>query len=106
MSNITNYQEGRSCQINLDDNSKILVSLAYSEIKIFLLNFIGFPKETLYTFDIDSINILFSDVKDVLKGKSLKDIANRLSKLSKKEDVVDACNSENIILKRLYPPLK
>jgi len=49
MSKITTYKEGQFSQINLDDGNKILVSIGFSDIKIFKLNWLGLSKETIWS---------------------------------------------------------
>ncbi len=51
MSQITNYVAGQFSQINLDDDTKVLISIAPTEIKILQLGWFGFPKRQLYSFD-------------------------------------------------------
>lgn len=49
MSEIVTYRKGEFSQINLDDKNKILVSVGFSDIKIFKLNWLGLPKETIWS---------------------------------------------------------
>jgi len=61
MSKIITYKNsstGKYCQIKFDDGNRILISLIQTEIKIFKLNWLSLPKETL--FEISTLD-LFSD---------------------------------------------
>ena len=87
-------------QINLDDGSRILISLADSEIKVFLLGFFGFPKETLHTFDsltIDRISLIW-------KGDIVEFVSSQLIIVSTIKEVAEKCKwIEEDFLKTFLP---
>lgn len=68
MGQINNYVAGQLSQITLDDGSKILISIAPYETKVFQLGWFGIPKRELYTFDQTSLEHIGSQYRsDVLK---------------------------------------
>ncbi len=100
MSRIQNYVPNQFSQINLDDGSKVLISLADSEIKVFLLGFFGFPKETLYTFNspaVDRISLVWN-------GDVVEFVLSQLLTISTVEEAVEKCTwIEEDFLKTFSP---
>lgn len=74
-------------QINLDDGSRMLVSLAGSEVKIFMLGFFGFPKETVHTFDSSTVN----KISIIWQGDVVEFFLSQLLTVNTIEEVVEKC---------------
>lgn len=87
MGKLQNYVPNQFGQINLEDGSRILVSLTQSEIKVFQLGFFGFPKRTLHTFDELSLNRMRTFHGDALEFV----FSQLLIKETDVEGIADAC---------------
>lgn len=96
MSKLHNYVPNQFSQINLDDGSKVLVSLAEDEMKIYLLGFFGSPKETLHTFDSLAVSRIYHLYNDVLEF-----VSSQLLLASSVEEITDKCESIENFLKTL-----
>lgn len=88
MSKLHNYVPNQFSQINLEDGSKILVSLGTDDLRIFLLNLFDFPKETLHIFDSIAIARIGSIYADILEY-----ISSQLLLASTVEEIKDKCES-------------
>lgn len=97
MSNFHNYVPNQFSQINLDDGSKILVSLGTDDLKILLLNFFDFPKKTLHTFDSLAVKRIYHLYNDVLEF-----VSSQLLLASTVEEITDKCESIEDFLKTLH----
>ena len=88
MSKIATYKKGQFSQINLDDKNKILISIGFSDIKIFKLNWLGFPKETIWSssnrrseeiiYRDEALEILTENVKECLSLNEVKTFCDNI----------------------------
>ena len=95
MSTYHNYVPNRFSQINLDDGSKILVSVGATDMKVFVLGFFGFPKETLHTFD----SLAVKRISLLWRGDVLQFVSSQLLILSAVGQVSGTCESIEEMLK-------
>lgn len=91
MSEVKNYIEHRSCQINLDDGAKVLLSVGHSEIKLFELDFLSLPKKTIYTFGISFYSKLLQDLGYDLEKEEVKELADKLVEAKNISQLTEIC---------------
>jgi len=82
MSKIATYKKGEFSQINLDDKNKILISIGFSDIKIFKLNWLGLPKETIWSssnekseeiiYREEALNVFTQNIKECFSLEEVK----------------------------------
>jgi hypothetical protein len=97
MSHINNYVPGKFSQFNLDDGSKILVSVGTNDIKVFLLGWFNMPKRILYTFDENSFNRIYHIYQNILEF-----VGSQILIASTVDEVVNNCRSIDDSLKEIY----
>lgn len=88
MSEITTYKKGEFAQINLDDKNKILISIGFSNIKIFQLNWLGLPKATIWSsskkrsekviYCDEALSVLVQNIKNCSSLKKVKSFCNTI----------------------------
>lgn len=93
MSKIKNYREHKSCQIDLDDGTKILLSIGHDEIKLFELGFLSIPKKTIYTFNVSFYSKLLQDIGYNLEREEVKELASQLIEAKNISELVKICKT-------------
>lgn len=91
MSQIKNYREHKSCQIDLDDGTKVLLSIGHDEIKLFELGFLSIPKKTICTFGIGFYSKLLQDIGYDLEREEVKELSNQLLEAKNISQLVEIC---------------
>lgn len=97
MGKMQNYVPNEFGQINLEDGTKIMVSLSPSDMKIFQLGFLGYPKQTLYNFDELSINRI-----SLLNNDVLQFVYSQLLSASSLKETIDICKSIDELLNNMF----
>ncbi len=101
MSKIENYQKNKCAQINLNDGNKVLVSYGDDGVKIFLLNFLSFPKRVVHDFDILFIANLNDKIGYDMSKDIVKILCDELVKASSAEELQGMCieleNNKNFV---------
>ena len=87
MSKIATYKKGQFSQINLDDKNKILISIGFSDIKIFKLSWLGFSKETIWS----SSNGRSEEI--IYRDKALSILVENIKECSSLEKVRTFCKT-------------
>ncbi len=91
MQEIKNYRPHKSCQIDLDDGTKVLLSFGKEDIKLFELGFLGISKNTIHTFDITFYSRLLKNIGYDLEREEVKELSEDLIKANDVPQLIEIC---------------